>query len=297
MIRFFSGFSIVFLFTFDIYNFILWYFLFQSWSDINTQMFQCSTSLSNDMLCIFVYLPSLKAELKEGGKDIEVTFENREEYVRRPGMDEWCHQMLFLVTLKRWIGRVHLHWGINKSKHVKFIFWNVPTSGIDFTFNITQQVYLSKGHLDQSAGSFIYWLNPFPFQVPIEHRYCDYIFNTSVERQRLNIPQLITLFGDKFCKSTWPQKVVYFAFASSDPFLVMFPNFCRWWLYYGCLLILVSCQFWVVLFSYQLFRLALRAIDVWHVHPGYWKLTTADDLRSVQCLQKGLWSMHQRHSL
>lgn len=40
------------------------------------------------MLCIFVYLPSLKAELKEGGKDIEVTFENREEYVRRPGMDE-----------------------------------------------------------------------------------------------------------------------------------------------------------------------------------------------------------------
>ena len=44
-------------------------------------------SLSSDILCMFLYLPS-KAELKEGGKDIEVTFENREEYVRRPGMGE-----------------------------------------------------------------------------------------------------------------------------------------------------------------------------------------------------------------
>lgn len=31
-----------------------------------------------------------EAELKEGGKDIEVTFENREEYVRRREItDQW----------------------------------------------------------------------------------------------------------------------------------------------------------------------------------------------------------------
>lgn len=133
-------------------------------------------------------------------------------------------------ALKRW-NWIHVHLQALRYQQGRKLLssanmnWNVATFGIDGLQSTSRkQIYLSKGHLDQNAGSFIFWLNPFPFQVPIERRYCDYIFNTSVERQRLNIPQLIALFGDKSCKSTWPQKVVYFAFASNDPFLIMFPS-------------------------------------------------------------------------
>ena len=210
-----------FAFTFDICNSFLGYFLFQSWSDISTP--QCFNvqhvypTICDMHFCAFI----------EGWA--EGRWERRRSDFRKPwrvraqGRSDGSTN----DALKRWI--LDPRWSKStevstRSQAAVKCQHELKCANIwdwRITFNITKkQVYLSKGHLDQNAGSFIFWLNPFPFQVPIERRYCDYIFNTSVERQRLNIPQLIALFGDKFCKSTWPQKVVQY----TSPLLPMTPS-------------------------------------------------------------------------
>lgn len=219
---FFSRFSRVFLYLiFE--TFFLWYFLFQAWiRHINTPRFQCSTRLSNDIRYAFLRCLHWRLSWRKVGKTskwlsktVKSTCAGRSDGSTNDALKRW-------ILDPRWSKSTEVS---TRSQAAVKCQHELKCANIwdwRITFNITKkQVYLSKGHLDQNAGSFIFWLNPFPFQVPIERRYCDYIFNTSVERQRLNIPQLIALFGDKFCKSTtWPQKVVQY----TSPLLPMTPS-------------------------------------------------------------------------
>lgn len=217
----FSRFSRVFLYLiFE--TFFLWYFLFQAWiRHINTPRFQCSTRLSNDIRYAFLRCLHWRLSWRKVGKTskwlsktVKSTCAGRSDGSTNDALKRW-------ILDPRWSKSTEVS---TRSQAAVKCQHELKCANIwdwRITFNITKkQVYLSKGHLDQNAGSFIFWLNPFPFQVPIERRYCDYIFNTSVERQRLNIPQLIALFGDKFCKSTWPQKVVQY----TSPLLPMTPS-------------------------------------------------------------------------